>query len=173
MNRTFAPALFFFAAILLAGEVQDMPVLAQNHNHETHDNRHTEEGAHAPSNSAMVEMQITIRHSGYELRKDGHPVGPDLSLIAGRPVAFSLRNEDSISHEFISSLFTRIELHFTGRATGIFRKEAAGFRLNPGESLTVQFMAPFSDFPTMYDLIWCTHHREHLIVVTEDRPPSS
>jgi len=172
MRGKFAAALFF-PAILLTGEVQTMPVLAQGHTHGTSDTKHTEEGAHPSSDSAVVDMQITIGHGGYEVRKDGHSVGADITLIAGRPVAFALRNEDSISHEFISSLFTRIELHFTGRATGIFRKEAAGFRLKPGESLTVQFLAPSSDLSKMYDLIWCTHHREHLIVVTEDRQPSS
>ena len=173
MKRTFASALFF-VGILLVWEVQIVAGLAQDHNHGTPDNsRHTHEGAHAGSDSAGVEMQITMRHGDYELRQDGQPVGPEFSLIAGHPVVFIVRNEDSISHEFLSSLFTRIELHFTGRATGIFRKEAAGFRLKPGESLTVQFMAPFSDFPSMYDLIWCTHHREHLIVVTENRQPGS
>ena len=49
-----------------------------------------------------------------------------------------------MAHDFISALFTRIEVHFTGRATGIFRKEAAGFRLKPGDSLTLQFIPPFS-----------------------------
>lgn len=169
MKRTCAPTLFF-AAIRLVWEAQVVPGLGQGHNHGTADtSRQTDKGGHAASDSTGVEMHITMRPGGYELQKDGQPVGPEFSLVAGRPVAFIVRNEDSIPHEFLSSLFTRIERHFTGRATGIFRKEAAGFRLKPGESLTVHFMAPFSDFPSMYDLIWCTHHREHLIVVTEDR----
>ena len=85
-----------------------------------------------------------------------------------------------MAHDFISALFTRIEVHFTGRATGIFRKEAAGFRLKPGDSLTLQFIPPFSEFRSMYDLIWCSHHTQHspqrkelLIVVTEDKQPGS
>ena len=170
MRRTVAQALFV-VIILVAGEGQGARVLAQAHNHGSHDESpHAQEGGR--SDPAAVQVQITIRSGGFELRTGGQPVG-DVALTAGRSAVFALRNDDSIPHEFISALFTRIELHFTGRATGIFRKDAAGFRLKPGESLTIQFMAPFSDFRTMYDLIWCSHHREHVIVVTEDRQPGS
>src|SRR5215217_7324255 len=70
MRGKFAAALFF-PAILLTGEVQTMPVLAQGHTHGTSDTKHTEEGAHPSSDSAVVDMQITIGHGGYEVRKDG------------------------------------------------------------------------------------------------------
>ena len=80
------------------------------------------------------------------------------TLVAGEPIVLALRNDDSSPREFISPLFTRTETHFVGRATGIFRKDAAGFRVNPGETLTLQFTAPYSGFRRMYDLIWCGHH---------------
>lgn len=140
-------------------------------------------GAHdqhgGTSSGTAVELEIVIGSEGYLVRRQGRPAEQRISLIAGRPAVFAVRNEDSVPHDFISALFTRIEVHFTGRATGIFRKEAAGFRLKPGDSLTLQFVAPMSEFSTMYDLIWCSHHREHspqrrelLIVATEDKPSS-
>ena len=102
--------------------------------------------------------------------------GRVLALVAGEPIVIALRNEDTGPREFISPLFTRTEIHFAGRAIGIFRKDAAGFRVNPGDTLTLQFMAPYSGFPRMYDLIWCGHDGKHgtdtqelVIVVTEQK----
>lgn len=162
----------FITAITVVGWNDDA-VFAHGHDEMAHEeNVHPEESA-APSNAAI---DIVIGAEGYQLRRAGQLVGPELSLVAGRPTVFALRNDDRVSHDFISALFTRIEVHFTGHATGIFRKEAAGFRLKPGDSLTLQFIPPFSEFRSMYDLIWCSHHTEHsparkelLIVVTEDK----
>lgn len=166
--------ILFFAVILVAEEAQTLSAWAQGHNHGSHDQlSHTHQDPEVSGDKAAITFLITIRSDGYELRRDGQVVGPEISLIAGRSAVMSLRNEDTIPHDFVSALFTRMELHFMGRATGMFRKEAAGFRLKPGESLTVQFVPQLSDFPTMYDVIWCSHHREHLVVVTEDRQPGS
>ena len=103
--------------------------------------------------------------------------GQVLTLVAGEPIVLVLRNEDSRAREFISPLFTKTETHFVGRATGIFRKDAAGFRINPGDTLTLQFTAPYSGFRRMYDLIWCSHHEgqagtemnDLLVVMTEEK----
>jgi hypothetical protein len=146
----------------------------------THEQAHARDGVDVPGERGDVTVEIAIRSEGYQLRREGKAVGQELSLIAGRPTVFALRNDDDVVHDFISALFTRIEVRFTGRATGIFRKDAAGFRLNPGDSLTLRFIAPFSEFRSMYDLIWCTHNSDHsperkelLIVVTEEKPRGS
>ena len=165
-------------AVITGGSLDHRLVFAHDHDIvERDENAHGREDGHG---RADVAVEIVIGAEGYQLRREGQPVGPDVSLIAGRPTIFAIRNEDSVAHDFISALFTRIEVHFTGRATGIFRKEAAGFRLKPGDSLTLQFIPPFSEFRSMYDLIWCSHHTQHspqrkelLIVVTEDKQPGS
>jgi hypothetical protein len=141
---------------------------------------HTHEGGRSPAEASAVEVEIVIRVGGYYVLKGGQPHGLSVSIVAGAATILALRNEDTIPHEFISPLFTRTDIHFMGLAIGIFRKEAAGFRLNPGDTLTLQFMAPSSDFPIMYDLIWCSQHGEHnpeskelLIVVTKEKLPRS
>lgn len=124
--------------------------------------------------SQAIEVEIVAREGGYSVVKGGQSNGRGFTLVAGADVHISLRNDDVNPHEFISPLFTRTDIHFSGKAIGVFRKEAAGFRLPPGQVLTLAFKAPFSDFPTFYDLIWCGKHQEHqsggqemLIVVTE------
>lgn len=179
MTRSTKLALLFAAVVLAAGSGVFL-VYPYAKAMERDGTPHTHEGARSPAEASVVEVQIVIRKGGYHVLKGGQAHGLGVSLVAGAATVLALRNEDTIPHEFISPLFTRTDIHFTGQAIGIFRKEAAGFRLNPGDTLTLRFMAPFSDFPTMYDLIWCSRHGEHnperkelLIVVTEERPPHS
>lgn len=134
------------------------------------------QGAHSSAHPPAVDVEIIIREGGHPILKGQQTHGQVLTLVAGESIVLALRNEDIGPREFISPLFTRTEIHFVGRATGMFRKDAAGFRLNPGDTLTLQFMAPYSGFHRMYDLIWCGHDgkpgtevQELLIVMTEEK----
>lgn len=133
------------------------------------------QGAHSSAKAPPVDVEIVVREGGHPIMKGEHAHGQVLTLVAGEPIVLALRNEDSGPREFISPLFTRTEVHFVGRAIGMFRKDAAGFRLNPGDTLTLQFMAPYSGFRRMYDLIWCGHDgkstetQDLLIVMTEEK----
>ena len=136
----------------------------------------THQGTHSSSKAPPVDVEIVVRDGGHPVLKGQQAHGQVLSLIAGEPIVLALRNEDSGPREFISPLFTRTEVHFVGRAVGIFRKDAAGFRINPGDTLTLQFMAPYSGFRRMYDLIWCGHDGKNgaetqdlLIIMTEEK----
>jgi hypothetical protein len=136
----------------------------------------THQGAHSSVQAPAVDVEIIIREGGHPILKGQQTHGQVLTLVAGEAIVLALRNEDIGPREFISPLFTKTEIHFVGRATGIFRKDAAGFRLNPGDTLTLQFMAPYSGFHRMYDLIWCSHDgkpgteaQELLIVMTEEK----
>jgi hypothetical protein len=131
--------------------------------------------AHSSAAAPAGEVEIVIREGGKPLLNGQQTHGHVIALVAGQPTVLAFRNEDTIPHEFVSPLFTRAEIHFVGRATGIFRKDAVGFRLNPGSTLTLQFMAPYTGFSKMYDLIWCndggkgdTELQELLIVMTKE-----
>ncbi|MBU6432851.1 MAG: hypothetical protein KGS09_11830 [Nitrospirae bacterium] len=135
--------------------------------------------AHSSAVAPADEVEIVLREGGQPLLLKGQQThGHVIGLVAGQPTVLAFRNEDTIAREFVSPLFTRADIHFVGRATGIFRKDAVGFRLNPGSALTLQFVAPYSGFPKMYDLIWCrgdhdkepdTELQELLIVITEEQ----
>lgn len=137
------------------------------------------QGAHSSAAVPEVEVEIVLREGGQPFLLKGQQAhGHVITLVAGQPAALAFRNEDTMPREFVSSLFTRAEIHFVGRATGMFRKDAVGFRLNPGSTLTLQFIVPYTGFPKMYDLIWCRHNhdgepetelQELLIVRTEEQ----
>ena len=140
-----------------------------------HDDNH--HAAPSSTKASSVDVEVVIQEGGHPLLKGTHTHGQVLMLVAGDPIVLVLRNEDSRPREFISALFTKTETHFVGRATGIFRKDAAGFRVSPGDTLTLEFTAPYSGFRRMYDLIWCSHHEgqadsemnDLLIVMTEEK----
>jgi len=133
---------------------------------------------HPSETVSEVEVEIVILEGGQPRLKGQKTHGQVIELVAGQPAALIFRNDDSVPREFVSPLFTRTEIHFEGRAIGIFRKDAAGFRLNPGSTLTLEFIMPHSGFPKMYDLIWCSHDhdmepeteiKQLLIVMTLER----
>lgn len=136
-------------------------------------------GTHSSTSASEIEVEIVVREGGQPFLKGQQTHGHVIALVAGQSTVFAFRNEDTVPREFVSPLFTRADIHFAGRATGIFRKDAVGFRLNPGSTLTLQFTAPYSGFPKMYDVIWCRHDhgseseekelQELLIVMTQDQ----
>jgi hypothetical protein len=132
---------------------------------------------HASDTASELKVEIVIREGGHPLLKGQKTHGHLIALVAGQPAVLAFRNEDTVPREFVSPLFIRADMHFEGRATGIFRKDAAGFRLTPGSTLTLEFMTPHSGFPKMYDLIWCSHDQdkepdtelqELLVIMTEE-----
>lgn len=109
------------------------------------------------SSASMMKVEIVMTDHRYEL-KNGEPAH-ELVFEAGKDVMIVLRNDDLVPHEFITPLFTRTEVHFSGEATGIFGRDAAGFRLGPGKTLNLWFKVPFSSpFDAMYDVAWCNLH---------------
>jgi len=176
MSKSKLPALFAVTVLALASGttlmLPDGKVLAHDGAPEMHHD------AHASATAAESEVEIVIREGGQPRLKGQHTHGQVIELIAGQPAILAFRNDDHVPREFVSPLFTRAEIRFAGRATGIFRKDAVGFRLNPGSALTLQFMTPSSGFPKMYDLIWCSHEHgqepetdleELLVVLTKEQ----
>lgn len=129
-----------------------------------------EEGIHAQGHagshsegSQPEEVKIVMREGAYHVLQGGHSDSNSVWLVAGEDARLSIRNEDTIAHEVISPLFMRADIHLEGKGIGIFRKEAAGFRLRPGDAVTIQFTVPFLDFASFYDLIWCSRHEDHVM----------
>jgi len=166
----------FFAATVSAVGAGTIALLPSGKTYAHEGAPETHQGAHSSAAAPAADVEIVVREGGLPVLKGQQAHGRVLALVAGEPIVIALRNEDTGPREFISPLFTRAEIHFAGRAVGIFRKEAAGFRLNPGDTLTLHFIAPYSGFQRMYDLIWCGHDgkpgtetQELVIVVTEQK----
>lgn len=139
-------------AVALFGMSEDQPAAG----HELHIHNHQ-----APKQGMVgTRVQILMKDGVYHVMNGTGTEPKNLILKAGEESTIILHNEDGVAHEFISPLFTRTEVRFAGKATGIFGKDAAGFRLDPGKVLVLQFQAPdHQPFKTMFDVMWCNLHK--------------
>lgn len=143
-----------------------------------------EEGLHAHDHAELHsevsearEVEIVMREGAYHVAQGVQLESNSILLVAGEEVRLSIRNEDTMAHEVISQLFIRTDIHIEGKGIGVFRNQAGGFRLRPGDSMTAQFTVPFFEFESFYDLIWCGRHgsqfgkgQEFLVVRTQSQP---
>lgn len=137
---------------------------ASSHEGGTH--RHGHEGSESGEPHSQ-KVEIVMREGAYHVQQGGQSQSNAVVLVAGELMRLSVRNEDSVAHEVISPLFMRADIHIEGKGIGLFRKEAGGFRLNPGDAVTTQFTVPFFEFESFYDLIWCARHGNHAVIGQE------
>jgi hypothetical protein len=88
--------------------------------------------------------------------------------MAGMPTVIQLRNLDLVAHEFVSTLFRDVAFRISGNATLVKTERAAGVRIDPGHTVTLEFNAPmakedqYGAMEFLYDVFWCNvHGKEH------------
>ncbi len=113
-----------------------------------------------------IEMEsdvvIVMKDKTFHVIKGGNPdpERPFFSMEAGVEHMITLRNEDIVAHEFVSPYFRNVEVSLNGEATMVFPKFAAGFRIDPGHTVTIRFEAPplVDGMKIREDLFWCNIH---------------
>lgn len=121
-----------------------------------------------PESVALKEVDVEIRIDGkaFEIARGGRNGGFD--LVSGMPTTIRLRNKDTVAHEFVSTLFRDVPFRVSGNATMIKTGRASGVRLDPGQDVTLEFVAPIpradanGATESMYDVFYCNiHGKEH------------
>ncbi|RMH35860.1 MAG: hypothetical protein D6690_07765 [Nitrospirae bacterium] len=108
------------------------------------------------------DIVIVIKDKAFHVIKGGspNPYHPLFLMEAGLDHIITIRNEDDVAHEFVSPYFRDVEVQLSGDATMVFPDDAAGFRIDPGKSVTLRFRAP--ELPKGQDVIqklfWCDIH---------------
>jgi hypothetical protein len=84
------------------------------------------------------------------------------------PAVIQFRNRDLVAHEFVSTLFRDVPFRISGNATVVKTVRASGVRLDPGQTVTLEFDAPVAKVDqygireSLYDVFWCNvHGKEH------------
>ncbi|RMH35861.1 MAG: hypothetical protein D6690_07770 [Nitrospirae bacterium] len=107
------------------------------------------------------QYEVVMKDYKFHITKEGNPVN-GIELTGGVPTVIVLRNEDPVAHEFVSSLFARVPVAMSGDATLVSTKRARGFRINPGQSVRLEFVPPINEEgDTEYDVFWCNIHGKH------------
>src|SRR5262245_28904823 len=128
-----------------------------------------EEKAHGTvgaSESRGVDVGIDINEKTFHITKGGTERG--FTLMAGTPTVIQLRNRDDVAHEFVSTLFHDVPFRISGNAALIKTARASGVRLDPGQTVTLEFSAPlatqdqYGAVESSYDVFWCNvHGKDH------------
>jgi hypothetical protein len=119
-----------------------------------------------PLAAREVDVAIDIGEKAFQITKGGTARG--FTLMAGMPTVIQLRNRDLVAHEFVSTLFRDVPFRISGNATVVKTARAAGVRIDPGQTVTLEFDAPvakpdrYGATETVYDVFWCNvHGKEH------------
>jgi len=113
-----------------------------------------------------VYVAIEISEKAFHITKGAAEKG--ITLMAGMPAAIQLHNKDLVAHEFMSTLFRDVPFRISGNATLVKTARAAGVRVDPGQTVTLEFNAPlakedqYGAIESTYDVFWCNvHGKEH------------
>ncbi len=119
-----------------------------------------------PIVSREVDVAIEISEKAFHITKGATPRG--FTLLAGMPTVIQLRNRDLVAHEFVSTLFRDLPFRIAGNATVVKAERASGVRIDPGQTVTLEFNAPvakedqYGAMESLYDVFWCNvHGKEH------------
>lgn len=116
--------------------------------------------------SREVDVAIEISEKAFHITKGGTERG--FHLVGGMPTVIQFRNRDLVAHEFVSTLFRDVPFRISGNATVVKTARASGVRLDPGQTVTLEFIAPVAKVDqygireSLYDVFWCNvHGKEH------------
>lgn len=88
--------------------------------------------------------------------KEAHVVG---YTMPGVPTEIVLRNEDTITHGFTSTLFKDVKVRLQGEGTEVKKKHFIAFHVDPGKTATLSFTKRSNpERETMYYTFWCDLH---------------
>ena len=125
-----------------------------------------QQGTVGAAESRGVNVAIEISEKTFHITKGGTERG--FTLMAGSPTVIQLRNKDDVTHEFVSTLFHDVPFSMSGNATVVKTARASGVRLDPGQTVTLEFDAPlakadqFGATESSYDVFWCNvHGKDH------------
>jgi hypothetical protein len=85
-------------------------------------------------------------------------------LLAGTRADILLRNDDTVAHEFVSSMLFNVPFRLDGNGVFVKLPNAAGVRVDPGRLVRLTFDVPqdSKEFQNLYEVFWCNvHGKQH------------
>lgn len=102
--------------------------------------------------------EVVMTDQSFRIAKGETPNG--FMLLAGTRADIMLRNEDSVAHEFVSSMLFNVPFRLDGNGVFIKLPNAAGVRVDPGKVVRLTFDVPqdAKEFQNLYEVFWCNVH---------------
>lgn len=114
------------------------------------------------SDQREIKAEVVMKDKTFHITQGGNTKG--LMLMAGTRADISLRNEDTVAHEFVSTLLYNLPFAMSGSGTFVKVPKAAGVRVDPGQTVVLSFEVPYDgkEFQHIYEVFWCNvHGKQH------------
>ncbi len=115
----------------------------------------------APIASAALlteKYEVVMKDYKFNIYKEGAPVDK-FEFTGGLPTQMLVRNEDAVAHEIRSTLFKKVPVSMAGNAILISSENTKGFRVNPGQTVRLEFVPPENpDGDMEFDVFFCGIH---------------
>jgi hypothetical protein len=109
-----------------------------------------------------IKAEVLMKDKGFQITQGESAKG--FLLMAGTRADIRLRNEDSVAHEFVSTMLYNLPFQLLGNGTFVRASNAAGIRVDPGQTVVLSFEVPqgTKDFENIYEVFWCNvHGKQH------------
>ena len=90
--------------------------------------------------------------------------GKGIMVLSDPRVDITLRNEDTVAHEFVSPMLFNIPFRLSGNGTFVKLPKAAGVRVDPGQTVQLSFEVSqdVKEFQHLFEIFWCNvHGKQH------------
>ena len=114
------------------------------------------------SQSTEPDAEVIMKDKGFRISKGETAKG--FMLLAGTRADIVLKNEDTVAHEFVSSMLFNVPFRLDGNGAFIKLPTAAGVRVDPGNVVRLTFDVPqdSKEFQNLYEVFWCNvHGKQH------------
>jgi hypothetical protein len=109
-----------------------------------------------------VNAEVVMKDKAFHITQGES--GKGIMLVAGSRADIRLRNEDTVAHEFVSTMLFNLPFQLAGNGTFVKAPKAAGIRVDPGQTVVLSFEVPYDskDFQDLYEVFWCNvHGKQH------------
>ena len=114
------------------------------------------------SKGAQVDAEVVMKDKAFHITQGES--GKGILLVSGTRADIRLRNEDSVAHEFVSTMLYNVPFQLNGAGTLVKAQKAAGVRVDPGQTVVLSFDVPADtkEFQHLYEVFWCNvHGKQH------------
>ena len=119
-------------------------------------------GAQQNSISSKIDAEVVMKDKSFHITQGES--GKGMLFVSGQRADIRLKNEDSVAHEFVSTMLYNVPFQLNGSGTLVKAPKAAGVRVDPGQTVVLSFDVPVDtkEFQHLYEVFWCNvHGKQH------------
>jgi hypothetical protein len=110
------------------------------------------------SDQRAINAEVVMKDKAFHITQGESAKG--IMLVAGSRADIRLRNEDTVAHEFVSTMLYNLPFQLAGTGTFVKAPKAAGVRVDPGQTVVLSFEVPYDskEFQDLYEVFFCNVH---------------